>query len=499
MGNGAPSLTRNMLFNVGGIVLPLAAAIVAVPVLINHLGIARFGILALMHAALSYAALLDFGLGAALVYRLSSLLRRENAQTMATMWMRSSLALVMLSGVVGAAIIWVTAPHFSIVILGPASPLVFEAMWSVRLLSLSIPAVLVAGILCGILAAHGRFDEINKIRIPLGVFSYLGPAVGSLVSGELYVAVAILLLIRLAAAVAHIVQCRNVVPRLWAATPCVSASSVRPLLNFGGWLSVSNVIGPIMVYLDRFYIGAVLSVDHVARYVTPYEIATKIQLIPAAILPVMFPLFVAQWARSKTMAADTGFAMAILMATFCAIPAALMAALAPEILGLWLGEAFLGESVAVLQVLAGGVFVNCLAQVFLLQIQGFGRTDVIAKFHVAELVGYVCVLTIFTARYGIVGVALAWVLRVFVDGCLLCWRASLELPQMHKVTYWAVYAGAVGFGVTLGLLAFVDSLPVRVLVLVAPVPVAWIFRARLMRLWAIGLSTDSQRTAAEAL
>ena len=36
-----------------------------------------------------------------------------------------------------------------------------------------------------------------------------------------------------------------------------------------------------MVYLDRFVIGAVISVTAVAYYATPYEIVTKIGIIPA--------------------------------------------------------------------------------------------------------------------------------------------------------------------------------------------------------------------------
>ena len=45
-------------------------------------------------------------------------------------------------------------------------------------------------------------------------------------------------------------------------------------------MTVSNVVGPIMVYLDRFLIGALLPMAAVTQYVTPYEVVTKLTVIP---------------------------------------------------------------------------------------------------------------------------------------------------------------------------------------------------------------------------
>src|SRR5205814_9252816 len=53
-------------------------------------------------------------------------------------------------------------------------------------------------------------------------------------------------------------------------------STLRPLFSFGGWMTVSNVVSPIMVYVDRFLIGSILSIVAVAYYATPYEVATKL-------------------------------------------------------------------------------------------------------------------------------------------------------------------------------------------------------------------------------
>ena len=66
---------------------------------------------------------------------------------------------------------------------------------------------------------------------------------------------------------------------------------VGPLLRFGGWMTVTNIVSPFMAYLDRFLIGALISLTAVAYYVTPFEMITKLLVIPAALVGVLFPAF----------------------------------------------------------------------------------------------------------------------------------------------------------------------------------------------------------------
>ena len=46
-----------------------------------------------------------------------------------------------------------------------------------------------------------------------------------------------------------------------------------------------------MTSMDRFLVGMLLPVTNVAYYAMPYEIVTKLQLIPTAVTGVLFPAF----------------------------------------------------------------------------------------------------------------------------------------------------------------------------------------------------------------
>ena len=116
-----------------------------------------------------------------------------------------------------------------------------------------------------------------------------------------------------------------------------SIRSIRPLFMLGGWMTVSNVVGPLMVYLDRFVIGGIISISAVAYYATPYELVTKLWILPAAIVGVLFPAFAAIFAadQEQTLRLLIRGAKYVALALFpCAF---LISALAPEGLTLWLG------------------------------------------------------------------------------------------------------------------------------------------------------------------
>ncbi len=161
--------------------------------------------------------------------------------------------------------------------------------------------------------------------------------------------------------------------------------ALGPLLRFGGWMTVTNVVGPLMVTLDRFLIGALVSMTAVAYYATPYEIVTKFWLLPGALMGVMFPAFSAGFEQNRERTALL-FGRSVKLLLLVLFPVMLCTiALAQDGLRLWLGAEFAQHSFRVLQWLAVGVFINSLAFVPFSLLQGVGRPDITATLHLIEL------------------------------------------------------------------------------------------------------------------
>ena len=43
---------------------------------------------------------------------------------------------------------------------------------------------------------------------------------------------------------------------------------VGPLITFGGWMSICNLLDPLFLYSDRMILGVVVSMNAVAFYAT---------------------------------------------------------------------------------------------------------------------------------------------------------------------------------------------------------------------------------------
>lgn len=198
-------------------------------------------------------------------------------------------------------------------------------------------------------------------------------------------------------------------------------------------MTVTNVIGPLMLLFDRFFISALVSVAAVAYYATPYEVVTKFLLLPSAIMGVMFPAFSASF-EQDSQRAEVLFRRSVKSLLLVLFPLMLCTvALAQDGLKLWLGPEFAQHSFRVLQLLAVGVFLNSLAQVPFALLQGVGRPDVTAKLHLIELPVYLGLLWWLIGTRGIEGAAIAWSARVTVDAFFLFELAKRSLPGKSPI------------------------------------------------------------------
>jgi O-antigen/teichoic acid export membrane protein len=185
------------------------------------------------------------------------------------------------------------------------------------------------------------------------------------------------------------------------------------------------VIGPVLVYLDRFILSAVSSVAAVGYYSAPYEMITRLWVVGISLVGTLFPMFSSlgmerpREAFQRIMTPSIGYLTLVLGPIVIAV-----IAFARELLALWLGSEFSQQSTVALQILAIGVLVNSLAFLPYSFVQGIGRPDVTAKIHLLELPAYIVLSWVLVSRWGVAGAALSWFLRVSADGLLLLIASS---------------------------------------------------------------------------
>jgi len=415
---GGRLLARNTLYNVLGQALPLLVGLAAIPVTLRSLGEARFGLLGLAWAILGYVGVLDLGLGRATTKFVAEYLAAgdtERLRRVATLAVASQTAM----GVIGGALFALLGPVLAGTVLGVPPALRTEARGMLLALSLSVPFVVLSASLRAILEAAQRFDLVNLIRTPTSAAVLIVPAIAASFGADLPAIVLLLLLVRIASCWATAVVLPRGIPGFgWTFDP--HWGTLRPLLGYGGWVAVSNVVSPLLVYLERFLLASLAGVAAVAYYTAPYEAITRLLIVPAGLAGALFPALSASSAGAASASFDRllGRPLRFLLLTLAPLVIVLIVCAGP-LMALWLGSSVAARSATPFAILAAGVLVNGLAHLLYAYLLGRGRPDLPAKFHLLELPLYAVTGWLLIRTLGVNGAALAWTLRVTADAVLL--------------------------------------------------------------------------------
>lgn len=418
-------LARHTVYNLVGLGAPLLLALLSIPALVAGLGAERFGLLTLVWAITSYFGLFDLGLGRALTQQLAVVLSRDQHDRIGPLC-ATALILMAVLGLAGGLLLALGAPLGAELLRElPSRQEAVVATWA---MAVAMPFIVLTAGLRGMLEACHAFAALNAIRLPMGLWTFAGPWL------VLYWHGPDLPLIALALAAGRVLACAVHAWLAWRALPQLQGrlrfdkSLLRPLCTSGGWLSLSNVVSPFMGYVDRFMIGAALSAAAVAYYVTPQELVTKLWIVPGALTAVLFPAFAARVAAADASAWRL-FDRALRLLFWALLPVtAGLCLFAHELLGWWIGPAFAVQSGGLLQIFALGIFINCLAHVPLTWLHGAGRYRAPALLHCIELPFFMAVLWLLVQRFGLMGAAWAWLLRIGLDAAGLFALCLRERP-----------------------------------------------------------------------
>ena len=428
-------LARHAAWNLFSLTAPMLVAVAAIPALLAELGTDRFAVLTIAWTLIGYSSLFDMGLGRALTKLVSE--DTAGAKLAGVVW--TGLALIFALGCAGALIFALGSGALARSVLKIPAELQAETVAGLLWIAVAIPGVTLTAGLRGVLEARQRFGSLGAIRTVTGILTFLGPLAAAKLWGGLPAVIFTIAAIRILSLLAHAGLCAAAAPELFSDRH-IRVSQAGPLFRFGGWLTVSNLISPLMVSMDRFLVGIYLPVSSVAYYATPFEIVTKLLVIPSSVTPVMFP------ALSKSIAGDATRARQLYRRGLAAILAiltpatALVVALAYPGLRLWLGDEFASNGYRALQLLAIGVLINAAAYMPSTYLHAAGRPDVNAKLHLIEFPIYLPLACVLIQTAGIEGAAMAWVLRVTLDAALLFWLARRTEPAAMGLQWEA--AGA---------------------------------------------------------
>jgi O-antigen/teichoic acid export membrane protein len=434
------SLRKNTLWNLAGSGLPIIAAAALIPFTLHRLGNEAFGVLTLIWALIGYFSLFDMGVGRALTYELSKLRAKAldfDQHTEISLTLKAGLLLTLTAGAFGAVLMLLLAPNLATAWLKISPALQDDAMHAFQIAALGIvPTTLTSG-LRGALEGLERFAGSNVNKLILGFCMFAVPALAIVQHGnQLWVIALYLVLARLFVACLGVLQLKEYlftsVSTSSDRTLAMLTKRIKPLLSFGFWITVTGIVGPLMVYGDRFFVSAAVGAALLPLYAIPQEGLQKLLMIPGSLCSALLP----QLSRlDKTAAAALYWQnykrIAIVMFGVCGLAALCIY----PALAWWLSADFAQKALPISLVLSVGIWLNGLALVPYTLIHANGDPKTTALFHLFELFLYCLGLWWLANHFGLIGAALAWLARVVLDLTLLHYAAKKILKREKIVKY----------------------------------------------------------------
>jgi O-antigen/teichoic acid export membrane protein len=421
------SLKRNTLYNLVGSIAPMFIGMATVPLYLHKVGDARYGVLALVWLFLGYFGLFDPGVTRAAVFHIARLgnVGQEKGRE-SVFW--TALVINLSFGVIGGLILYFIARPVFMSTFKMPEEMRAEVMASLPWLAASVPVSIVAGVLGGAMEARECFGLLNSIGIFNAVLSQIVPlAVAYLHGPDLRWLIPAVLITRAVGAIPTCIALIRVLPigRGGRFDP----SRVKPLFTYGGWITITNLLNPILSTMDRMLIGSLLSVQAVTFYTVPFNLVTRASVIPGAVASSLFPkLSRGRREEGAELASSAVTALAAVMTPIIILGIAAL----PIFMHFWVGATFAQHAASVGIVLLIGVWINGLAYIPSGHLQAIERPDIVAKFHAIELIPFLAVLWLGLHFFGLIGAAWAWTLRVAVDGFLLFMYAG-QLPGWRRI------------------------------------------------------------------
>jgi O-antigen/teichoic acid export membrane protein len=151
----------------------------------------------------------------------------------------------------------------------------------------------------------------------------------------------------------------------------------------------------------------------------------RLWIIPASVISTLFPAFSRLQGEGSAGEVPRLITRSLKYLLLTLGPLlVLLAVNGHDILRLWLGPSFAARATPVLQLLALGTLINFLAAIPVSAIQAMGRADLVAKLTLIQVTPYVALVWALVERFGLVGAALAWVIRVCLASAVIIVMAA---------------------------------------------------------------------------
>lgn len=257
------------------------------PVLLRHLGVARFGIWAVAMAAMNAGAILASGFGDANIQQVAT--RRGHGNHAAVIeTVRTAMGIHLVLGAALAAVAWMLAPALASHVAAADATLLSDCLGSLRIASVAILLRAVETVCVSTQRAFERYGPAVYLSVTGRIAAMFAAAIlawSNRSVTEILLATAVVMALSVA------LQLRSLSTLLQTnfLRPTVNRACLRALLAFGifSWIQAASSV--VVGQADRLFTGAAMGAAVVAAYALCVQITQPLYGIASSGLHFLFP------------------------------------------------------------------------------------------------------------------------------------------------------------------------------------------------------------------
>jgi O-antigen/teichoic acid export membrane protein len=437
-------VARGSLWTLGGQGAVMLALLVSTPFVIRLLGTEAYGVLALVNVLISYLLFADMGMGnASTRFAAAAHAHQDDRGEVAVVW--TSLLIALVPATLAALTLTFLAEPVVVRLLRVPAHLHNEAILALRVTAVAFVARTAASVLNTPQLVRLRMDLSAYINAGTLTLQNLLIPIALMLRGDLVTVVSVIAGFAIAAASLHMVVSRRLQPLLFR--PRIDAALVGPLARFGGGLVISTLAAMVLLNAEKVLLARLASVTALAHYSIAFSLSSLLTVVPGAISQSLLPAFSRMQSSREHERLRQLYARALRGNLLWIAPAALLlCAVAKPLLTMWAGPEYSQQSALPFYILVCGVFFNVMATVPYTLLIAYGRSDLVARVHLLELVPYITCAFVLTYSFGATGAAIAYSARLIVDAMLFFFAArrlkfSLSPVPSNRLSYAAAIAG----------------------------------------------------------
>jgi O-antigen/teichoic acid export membrane protein len=424
------------------------------PIIVHGLGLEAYGLLVLIGVTTNYFGIVELGLGRATVQILARhRARGEHEDFSRVLWTATGAYFVV--SLIGAGALVAVSPLLVRRVLAVSEPLVPQALHAFVIGAVGLVIAMQRNVASAAATALERFDVVSRVTVVLGALQALLNVALVLLGASLTGVMLGGLAVQTMGFFVYFATSWHLVPNLFP--PRWGRDDLRTIVRTTGFISVSQVISPILEQVEKVLIGAFAAVSQVPFYSVSYSVAWALTVVPTSLVLVIYPALARLLSQHDHAGVrETANRAARYTFVFLVGPVVMLLVHSPSFLAAWMGPEFAVGATPCLRILSLAVLVNVLGWPSLQLLQAAGRANVSARYHLIELAIHIPVSVVLISRGGVVGAAVAWLLRVTLDTTLML-RAAARITE----TPMRAVLGSLGRGTLAALALLPLALAVR--------------------------------------